>query len=140
MPTVVNTDTSAARNSTSSISRSRMMRARRRARRSLRDSRHASVVVGPGTADMKDGSADSIETKTRPGKQFRGRAWRCQQASLELRFALQQLVDRDADLGHAAEHRALLALLHVLPARSCRPTSGSGTYFTSFASFAPFFM
>ena len=51
MPTVVNTETSAARNSTSSISRSRMMRERRRARRS----RPVATVHGslPGTADIE---------------------------------------------------------------------------------------
>ena len=52
MPTVVNTETSAARNSTSSIMRSRMTRARRRARRSP-PIRASISVVWPGTADMK---------------------------------------------------------------------------------------
>ena len=52
MPTVVNTETSAARNSTISISRSRTMRARRRARRSPWRALPISVF-GRGTADMK---------------------------------------------------------------------------------------
>src|SRR5688572_12038716 len=88
-----------------------MTRARRRARRSL--CRFGCVrVLWPATADMEKGSADSIETKTRPGRDSAGGGISLK--TLEFCFALQQLVDRDPDFGHAAEHRAFLALLHVL--------------------------
>src|SRR5688500_12878104 len=96
MPTVVKTETSAARNSTSSMMRSRMMRARRRARRSLRSV--ASIrVVWPATADIRKSSAILQRARL-----------------LQLGVALQQLVDRHADLGHAAEHGAFLAFLDML--------------------------
>ena len=53
MPTVVNTDTSAAKNSTSSISFSRTMRARRRDRRWLGTEASITLVASPGTADIR---------------------------------------------------------------------------------------
>src|SRR5262245_32548427 len=110
MPMVVKTETSAARNSTSSIRRSRITRARRRARRSPRIASLISVVW-PGTADMK--KASRILYKQKPAGD-RISAAGGQERLLELGFALQQFVDRHADLGHPAEHGALLAVLQVV--------------------------
>src|SRR5262245_40126524 len=114
MPTVVNTETSAARNSTSSISRSRITRARRRARRSPCMLVGISVVW-PGTADIGGKAPRFYKNKIPPGKRSAsGMGFFRRKRLLVLGFALQQLVDRHAHFGHATEHRALLALLHML--------------------------
>src|SRR5687767_5690511 len=112
MPTVVNTDTSAARNSTLSIRRSRITRARRRVRRRLAGSCRTVDVACPGaTADTEnlDCRVEKAISRVAPAKSPPPVA-----AALELRFALEQLFDRHADFRHPAEHRALLALLSVL--------------------------
>src|SRR5688500_18479272 len=100
MPTVVNTDTSAAKNSTLSIRRSRTWRARRRFKRGLADSCRTVDVACPGaTADIRKPRILEYENRFR---------------LLELRFAAEQLFDGHAHLGDAAEDRALASLLHVL--------------------------
>ena len=96
---------------------------------------------GAGTAALDHRARGSTRGAREPrraaGCRVRPRAKRSLVS--ELCFALQQLFDRDADLGGAAEHGALLALLHALQRGLGTPSSGSGTYFTSFASSAPFF-
>jgi len=141
--TVVSTDTNAAKKSSAWMARS--LRLRENSSRGARSPWPATRATGAPNADAVSIIGSSRNGTARRGLATPTRRGGATDAALDpaarrrgshLGFARHQVVDLDADLGHATEHRGLLALGEVLLVQRVGLV-GSGTYFTSRASFEP---